>query len=412
MVMRPYDKRIIYPILMLILISTFVVSGCTKKDNLTGDNWSGIRPISITDSLFTDGFSFPYEGKTTGTESVMLCGNYDGKEAISVMRFTGMPSNIDTVTDAELKVVVLRRSPFDRAAITLSLHKLTQNWAIDSTAVISDESITTAFVSSIAVPNTIHNDTGDTLVISIAAEQIKEWSLTNVTGYNLVLKNESDSFVEIRSIESGNGPLLNFKYKKVGESNTRTYNSRANMDSHRLTVPTFEVTANNWTLQNLSPSRMFVKFELNPASFVDNDGVVMDSIRYKRCTINSAELVLYVKNNPYYGNLSYNIMPYNVTKDSVSAPITLTANDMELISPTTATSKIASGDSITIKITPIVQAYTSGDRVNKGIILRSQHEMLNFGLLELWHFDDPALPEGFAPKIRITYTPPYLVGNE
>ncbi len=394
---------------LILFLMIMIMSACTKKDNLTGDNWSGIRPITIVDSLFTQGFSFPAEGSVKGTEAIMLCGNYGGRDAISVMRFTGLPTEINTVEDATLQLVVLRRSPYSRGPISIDLFKLNKNWAVDSTAVISDADISTTPLNpvSISVPDTVAT-AGDTLSFVIPASQILAWQTEDVTGFNIVARTSDSGFVEFRTIESGYGPLLTFSYRKVGETSDRTYNQRAILDSYRVNAPVAGLTDNTFFLQSISPSRMYLKFELNETRFVDNEGNVLTPLQYKRCTINKAELVLYIKNNPYYNGINYSIFPYNVIRDSISTPIALVDSDVETISYSVASTGLISGDSIVVNITPIVQAITSGDRENKGVMLKSLHEMVNFGELEFWHFLDPALPANFEPKIRITYTPPYL----
>lgn len=395
--------------LMLVLLASF--SACTKKDNLTGDNWSGISPITIIDSTFTDGYSYPVEGSVKGTEPVLLCANYMQKQAYTVIRFTGMPdpANLDTVGNATLKIVALRRSPFARGSISVDVFKLNQNWVADSTAVIDNANIalTALNTSPIMVPDTLAT-AGDTLSITIPANDIRNWKTEDITGFNVVIRTQSDGFVEFRSIESGNGPLLTFEYKLNGESNDRTYNMRAIMDSYKVEAPAFEILPSAWKLQNISPSRLYMKFALDEGKFVDNSGNTLSALQLKRVTINKAEIVLYIKDNPYYNAISYSILANNVLRDSITVPISLTNNESELIAFTPTSTGIISGDSLRINITPIVQAITSQDRPNRGLILRSLHEMINLGELEFWHFMDAALPAGKEPKLIITYTPPYL----
>jgi hypothetical protein len=138
------------------------------------------------------------------------------------------------------------------------------------------------------------------------------------------------------------------------------------------------------------------------------EGVPLSDTQLKRVTINKAQLVLYIKNNPYYEKISYSLLALNVVKDSISTPVALADGDTELMSYTGTTSGLATGDSIVINITPMIQGYTSGNIENKGIVIRSLHEMLNLGELEFWHFNDPLLPQNKKPVIRVTYTPPFL----
>jgi len=391
------------------LMLMMLISACTNKDNLTGDNWSGIRPQTISDSLFTSGFSFPFEGKVSGKEPVLILGNHQSKDAMPVLRFTGLPENIDTAQNGELSFVVLRRSPYARGAISLNLYKLNQNWVADSTALVLDTNLSaSALAANISVPDTISHTSGDTIRVLITANDIKNWKSENITGFNLALKTTDNGFIEIKSVESGNGPILKFDYTSTGSSTTKSYSSRAIMDSHRLNYSASEVVEDNWTMRNIGPSRIYMKFDLDRAKFVDAEGNPLSDQQYKRCTINRAELVLYIKNNPYYNGVGYSFIARNVVKDSVFSAIALTKDDMEVISFTPTSLGTVSGDSLKINITPLIQAFTSGDRENKGIVISSMQEMLNFGELEFWHFGDPSLPATKAPKINITYTAPFF----
>ena len=65
------------------------------------------------------------------------------------------------------------------------------------------------------------------------------------------------------------------------------------------------------------------------------------------------------------------------------------------------------GDSLTVDVTPIIQAYTSGEKIPKGIMIQSTQERRNFGTLEFWDCNE-STPAEKKPYIKITYTPPYL----
>ncbi|MBP7310678.1 MAG: hypothetical protein KA984_05280, partial [Candidatus Cloacimonetes bacterium] len=91
----------------------------------------------------------------------------------------------------------------------------------------------------------------------------------------------------------------------------------------------------------------------------------------------------------------------------IDAPRELLTTDCERMLQSVAATGLADGDSIEIDITPIVQAYSSGDKTPNGIVLLSQHERQNFGYLEFWDTLS-ATPEAKQPFVRITYTPPFL----
>jgi len=125
-----------------------------------------------------------------------------------------------------------------------------------------------------------------------------------------------------------------------------------------------------------------------------------------RMTINKAELILFVKDNPYYEKTTAYFFPFNVKPDTLTSETVLTDSQLETLAYTYASGTVVNKDSVRVEITPIIQAFTSGDKPNNGIVVRCTSEMHNFGKLEFWHYADA--PEGKKPYIRIYYTEPYL----
>lgn len=380
--------------------------GCTKKDNLTGDNWSGIAPrIALADS-FTMGYSYTHTGKVTGSETYLLCGSEEGIEAVAVMRWTGLYDSMTVVAQPVLRLIATRRSPLSRNPLILSFHKLSANWAADSTDLISDTDITPLAIPDLTVADSI-STLGDTLSIDISEEIIEDWETEDVTGFNLVLKANTGSWMEFKSSGlSGYGPLLTFKYKVPSDTTTYTYSQRAILDSYRVTGTQADIVNNTWKLKNLKPQRMFFRFTLPDNIFTDMDGEVLSAQDRHRMTINKAELILFVKDNPYYANTTAYFFPYNVKPDTLTSETVLTDSQLETLTYTYASGTIVNKDSVRVEITPIIQAFTSGDKPNNGIVVSCTSEMHNFGKLEFWHYADA--PEGKKPYIRIYYTEPYL----
>jgi len=390
----------------LILILSF--SACTKKNNLTGDNVSGIVPrIAIADS-FSLGYSYTHEGKVKGTESYIICGEEDGIEAIGVWRFTGLRDTMTVIGEPVLKLVATRRSPLDSNPLALSFHKLAQHWTPDSTDMILDSNISPLSIPNFTVADSI-SSAGDTLAISIPAAVIENWKMENVTGFNLVIKTVDGGWLEFKANELANGALLNFKYKVPGSADTLTYNQRAFIDSYRVTGDQSAITTAAWKLKNLLPQRMFFRFALQDELFTDGEGVVLSALDRKRMTINKAELVLFVKDNPYYGSVRCNFYPYQVKMDTLAVPTVLTDNDLQIISNTFSSGTIISADSVKIDVTAVIQGFTSGNVSNNGIVIKNTAEMQNFGKVEFWHSANA--PAGKKPYIKIHYTTPFLKGD-
>lgn len=410
-----YSMKKSHMLLLGVLSLVLLFSGaCTRKNNLTGNNWSDIRPQVFTDSLFTAGFSFADTAKVSGYEATLLCGKMGTREAVAVMRFTGLPADslLQTVTEAKLTLKFKRRSPEPRSTLKLNLFRLKWSWTADSTFAIADSSIVPfePVIPEYTVPDV---SADSTYSITIPNDVIKNWMHTGTTGLCFALRSSENGWSEIYSIDSGSsGPKLSFKYKLTTDTATaalKEYSSLAISDSYRVVAPFGTEYDNRWLIKNISPSRIFVKFDINNSKFRDMDGNPLNALAIKRLTINKAEMVLYVKNNPYYGStIPYGLRTYRVTKDSLSTAVSLQEGDYELLSLNPTSNGQITADSIVVNITAVVQGITSGDIENYGVMIQSLQEMANFGELELWHFADPALPAGKAPYIRIKYTPPYL----
>jgi len=75
-------------------------------------------------------------------------------------------------------------------------------------------------------------------------------------------------------------------------------------------------------------------------------------------------------------------------------------------SGTTTSTSFVKGDSIVVDITTHMQGFVNGKKTNRGLVIRSEQEMQNFGELGLEHFLNA--PAGRKPKLRVIYTPPWL----
>lgn len=239
---------------------------------------------------------------------------------------------------------------------------------------------------------------------------ISNWKVTGVTGFNLAIKTVNGGWLEYKAAELGTyGPLLAFKYTVPDDTTHYSYSQRPVKDSYRITGTQAALAGNTWKLKNLLPQRMFFRFNLPNNIFVDQNGNTISDLDRKRMTINKAELVLFVKNNPYYNSKVCYFYPYRVKPDTIALPQVLSDSDLEVMPLTYSSGRIVNVDSIKIEITPSIQAFTSGDRANNGVVVKCTSEMLNFGNLEFWHYSNA--PAGKKPYIKIQYTTPFLKGE-
>ncbi len=409
-------KRMTLPLLLALL--ALVLTGCIKNANPTGNNWSNVRPISVTDTLdMIAGYSFAGSAKITGKESTLLCGNYEGIESVAFMRFTGLPAPgtfhiPSSYADSTfLTLTLTRRSVPQGNPINFTIYKLDQAWAADSTGFIQTANLIEISDINLPIPDSI-STMGTEIKIPIPISAIDSatdnWQTpADSLGLTLAIRTMSGFWMEAMSLETGRGPQLRFLYRLDDAQNTddSTYEQRPTRDSYRVDSDEAPLLTDRWIVNNITPSRVYMNFAIDNSWFKDMQGNVMDSLHRRRTTINQARLVLYVKNNPYYtGNFTYKLRADRLNDSlDVSLPVEITD---DRLATGIKTEQLVRGDSLVVDITPIIQAYSSGDKVPHGIVIRSLQELLNYGRIEFWHFEDA--PADKRPKLRLTYTPPFL----
>lgn len=399
--------------LWILTIGVMVVSitGCTRKNNLTGNNWSNVSGKTVDDYIgISNAFSFPADTlkAVSGSELKLLSGDYESTQTVAFLRYTGLPrqSVIDAcdIDSCYVNLMLVKRSPVSRNPLKLRLYKINGVWN-DTLSVMNNMEYIQG--TEMTVPDSI-SVFGKELKFGLPPDVVKAWE-TNAdsTGWNFAVKVVDEGYVEIRSRESSVGAELNLRYRKTGETSFVVFNTRPTKDNYSIvSIP--EAASAEWKLNNARATRMFIKWEPRNALFTDNDGNQLSAEEIKRLTVNKAVIVLHVKSNPYYSSgTAYNIFAYNLTRDSISISSPPLAADHETLLYTPYSTGSISGDSLEVDITPLVQAYVSGDRQAKGISIQSLHERQNYGEIEFYDFTSTT-PTAKKPYVRITYTPPYL----
>ena len=402
-------------LLVATLFLAIILGGCINDHNPTGNNWSNVRPMSFTTPLdIVAGYSFPGSGSIKGTETSLVCGNYNGIESVAFVRFTGLPS-VGTFHIPEayqdstyLNLVLTRKFSESRNPVEVKIYKLNQSWAADSTNLIQDSNLSLITPQSYTITDSI-SSAGTQIKIPIPVAALEQWtSEADSLGLTLAIKTGENSYIEFKSRESGAGPKLHFLYRTTDENPTeKKYDQYCNKDSYRIDEETAPLITNQWILSNIPPSRIYLYFPMNFSLFQDTEGNPLNEIQLKRTTINHAELILYVKENPYYGTSTQYRLRADRVNDSLDINTAITVLD-EQVASGIITQSFIRGDSLVVNITPLIQAYTSGDKMNYGIVIRSMQELINYGKIELWHFNDSSTPAEKKPKLRVTYTPPFL----
>jgi hypothetical protein len=401
-------------ILMVAMLMTLFFMGCTNKSNPVGSDWSHIRPASITDTLFTNHFSYTTAFKLTGNEQRLVIGSYDQKQAKALIQFSSFPDSIyQVVGTPKLSLVVQKR--FSITPLTLHFGKVVQNWSESQatwTNAYSDTTWQASYVTTSGIvdfsdiPDTIEVG-GDTLHIDIPASTIQNWKTPGITGFTLQISTEQANYLEVRSTESLYAPKLVFSYKKsAADTTTYSYEHSALNDSFILQDTNSQLTSENLILRDISPTRLFMKFNIPGSLFTYNgdSGDTLSSIDLKHMTINKAELVLKVKDNPYYGNSATFMATVYRAKSPITNMAVITDDDMEFITYTPITTTSPGLGTVSINFTPVMQAFTSGVKQNNGIIIRLSTENQDYSKVEFYGMTESDLSK--RPKINIIYTPP------
>lgn len=392
-----------------------VLSGCTKKDNLTGNNWSDIDAQFFTDTLaLSSGYSFPADSLVSikSGRKNLLVGNWQGASAQSLIRFTGLPADsvltgYHSLQDASLDLILMRRNPQpERTELNLKLYQVKRSFTDPDSLSSADYThiADAAIASSIA--------TGDTLSIALPRSLLNSWqSNADSTGLNILIRLEegSEGFVELKLSTANEGSKLRYKYQALATDELKDFASYASKEAYSFSHPGAELQPATWKLSNFNPQRMYVDIQPEYAYFKDADGNTLSAEDLKRVNINKAELVLYIKTDqPNFKNAYSYFVSAFLVKEKPESPEVIPSTGMEsvifaypLVSSTNNLS-----DSLIVNITPIIQAYSSGKKEPKGIVIMSNFERKDFGEIEFYHPN--SAPDAKAPYIRVKYTPPFL----
>lgn len=399
----------------LILALAIMLSACTKKDNLTGTNWSEVNAQIFNDELaLVGGYSFAPDTlvSTATNRKSILVGNWQGAKAEAVIRFTGLPtsatlSEYPAITDARLEFVLNRRdATMERNDLNLKLFKLNRSYT-------DPDSLTEADISEFATL-TVPSGAGSADTLSVALEDawLRSWQTdADSTGLNILIQlpEGTEGFVELKLSRATEGSRLSYKYQDAAGTEPKDFSTYATRETFSFSHPGAELSPNQWKLSNFNPQRMYVDLQPQYELFKDVDGFTLDPEQLKRANINKAELVLFIdKDKPNLTNaLSYYASAFLV-KEKPETPESIATSNMETIVFAYPLVSFAnsSADSLVINITPIIQAYTAGKKDAKGIVIMSTFERKDFGEIE-FHHPQSATPEK-APYIRVKYTPPFL----
>ncbi|MCB5267685.1 MAG: hypothetical protein PHU99_05420 [Candidatus Cloacimonetes bacterium] len=404
-----------FKICLVLLAVILLLSACTRKDNLTGDNWSEISAQSFDDiNAVVDGFSFPPDTlvSISANRRCLPIGNWQGAHARGIVRFTGLPAQSSlaeyhSLQDPYLKFTILRRDQADsRQELNLKLHKVLRSF-IDPDSLSAEDY---EYFADLVVPATISSN--DTITVELETSFIQNWqSDADSTGLNILILPEEgvEGFVEIRLSSTTEGSKLGYSCQVAAEDEQVDFATYATKEAYSFNHPGAEVDASVWKLSNFNPQRMFVDLQPDSTLFVDPDNNILSPEDLKRVSINKAELVLFIdkSNSNLLNAFSYYVSAFLVKEKPENPEVIATTNMESIIFSYPLTSYATnSADSLVINITPIIQSYTAGKKDPQGIVIMSNYERKDFGEIQFYTPQSSDLSK--MPYIRVRYTPPFL----
>ena len=410
--------------LIITVLALTVIFGCTTKTNLTGaGDGSGITPIEITlpDTEFTEFYSIEDSTKNYANNTELIFGNYDNITSKALFIFSNFPDTISSFESTDSIFVTLTVDIDDSFGnndpeTNLNVAFIKTDWEEnEATWFIPIDDSLWANGTEFSVEDyeliddiTITDET-DTLRILLPEEIITNWVNEETDNFGLLLftDNRDDAFSVINSSEAGNGPKLSFKYKKAETDTVFTEYSKTALYDTFITDKVPETDSLNvLKISNICPTKMFIKFDIEDYFTTNADGI--DNIDdLNRMTINKAELILHQTGDFYMSDNNISLKPYLMTTDEPQIPFVYD-EDYKYIPNTVVSTDSLDVDEFKIDVTKVLQAITSGDNENFGIMIRSEYESKNFENVEFTAPDPNGSDAAVEPSLRIIYTPPYL----
>jgi hypothetical protein len=411
--------------MLAVLVAVF---GCTKKNNLTGTNWSDLEAQIIQDeNALISGYSFPADSLDSilTNRKALLVGRWNGSEARSILRFTNLPAdstiqNLHDLSNLNLELVLLRSSEHTANPIRLQFFKVNAEYQANPFD-IAAEDLAEITQAAVTLDHTVISS--DTLRIALPYSLLQNWQANaDSTGLNIMIKASdeagfADGFAEIRLSSGTIGSKISYDFKENSSDEAFSSFSRyAAKNDYFLTHQDAPVVPGEWKISNYQPQRIYVDLQPDMTAYRDKNGNQLNPADLKRVSINKAELVLHIKKDqPSLRNaISYDFSPLLIKARPESPQVILTTDMfrpqffMTLFNITSFTA-----DSLVVDITPIIQAYVSektfadGTLITpEGIVLMSKFERKDFGEIEFFH--PLSAPADKKPFIRIKYTPPFL----
>ena len=194
-------------IFMLLFCLFLALTACTKKDNLTGDNFSDVRPQTFFYDGFDLGFSFGDSVAVKGNEKVLLCGHSSDVEAVTVLHFNTLPKDFtipESYQDTTwVQLSIIRSNKSLRNSTVLQLYSIEQHWLEDAAQEL-DLSAMTPIGETFTLPDSIGSQ-GTIVKLPLSVEFLNQLSTAGKDSLSIGIKAADGTWCEIDSRSTGKG---------------------------------------------------------------------------------------------------------------------------------------------------------------------------------------------------------------
>ena len=376
---------------VMIFVLLIVISSCTQKNNYMGYDQDVVIVSDTISNAITLERSFTDTIGIYSSNSVMLCGNFNGVKTRSLMRFGALPDTtwLDSTSFESCEILFERKSHLE-TDINIHAYKLLIDWSVGST---KWDSIGTEF-EDFPTPFEFVAD-ADSFYIPFDQTIIEDWIINDTLNYGMLLDAPlaAENFVEFYTFNSNDkGPKLKIVaiVDETGKKDTLLLgttrdtfigfdeNMQKNYDPGKMIIA------------NLPPSRLVLKVHVD--SIYTQLGISLDQLQQYSMNLAEVQIDSLMVENSYVDNDYISIIPYYVSD--------VQTDECTYIS-TTPTSYFRQSDSLSsIRITPVLEGIIRGDLSNPYIAFVSTQENKDYSFVEFF--------ENSTPALRIIYTKPVL----
>ena len=368
---------------ILVILASMMLSGCTTKNNPTGTGNSELEPIFIqmNNSYLQKFFTYQDTVENNGNTGNLSVGMRDELSAVALLMFETLPDS--TVCDSAM-IELHFEDRWGQPGQTLQVAKVMQPWDEDAvTWQEAQDGVAWNEPRWELLDTSVQTTDADSILIPLPLSLVQSWVDGDTTNYGLALLSEEQGICQFHSAEGSDVPSL-FIYHTQSDTVAK-YTLNVTYDAFICDGAPQSGELTDATLANVVPTRMYTMWDLSLDAFntaLPDSVSIADSTEMRRTTINSAELIVQVDTTfSYIPEDVFNVYSFLVI-DSVSADsLPYSSDQLKSFAYTDIGTFSEDEGTLTIDVTPIVQAIVSNIEENRGIVVSSLQETINMGFV-------------------------------